>query len=86
MIGLAITAGSSPILSANKGKKEPMHLATTTVNKRVALTIKLSISVAVLLKTNISTNQIFAKLTAAKIRPQKNATLISFQITLKTSK
>ena len=77
--GLAITAGSNPSFLAIIGREQPITLATHTVRTKVEQTT----SATLVVTPSISNS--FAKLAIARVRPIKNDTLISFQITLKIS-
>ena len=79
MNGLAITAGSKPILLAIIGRLLPTILAHNIVIIKVKHTIN-----AIVILT-LSINKSLKKLAIAKVKPMSSATLISFNITLKIS-
>lgn len=77
--GLAITAGSNPIFLASIGSDEPITFATRTVIKRVRLIVR---DIAT---STPSKSMSLKKFATARVSPQRIATLVSFQITLKIS-
>ena len=86
MNGDAITAGSKPSFSAKSGIMQPTTLAQTTVSTNVRHTVSATVGVIHVLPSTIpSKSMIFAKLTAARVMPQKSATRSSFHTTLRMS-
>ena len=77
--GLAMTAGSKPILRAIIGREQPISLATVTATIRVRQTTQ---ATGTPVRSNTS---IFIKLAPASVTPQNTPTRISFHMTRRIS-
>ena len=86
MKGLAVTAGSSPILFARMGREQPMNFAqiTTTASVRHITAATVTVRPGVLMM-RISKRYNFMKFTTERVMAHISETRNSFHITLKTS-
>ena len=75
MNGLAITAGSTPILFAIIGRVAPTNFATITASSNVRHTTKATVT------PTRSKTRSFTKLHIPNVTPHRSAVRISFQIT-----
>ena len=92
MNGLAITAGSKPILFANTGNKQPTSFEAIIVTSKVKLTTKLIIAASLkfeavmLFKINQSIKIILVKVVTASVTPHSKETRNSLKRILNCNK